>query len=131
MITRLGLTSFGIWALSIITHYVYATFWEKRTNMVEGYPLVVNPGSIGLAIGLAFVLLVAHYLSAVGRATSSDFSWAALAMVVTTFPMSIIYWIDGGWIIQAFVFALIILALEFHWPNWIWELRRRLKRESV
>ena len=129
----LGLTSYGVWMLSIIGHYVYATFWEERTNLVEGLPLVVNPGSIGLAIGLAVVFLIAHYLSVIGKATSSDFSWVALALVVTWWPMSIIYWVDGGWMFRAFIVALIVLALEFQWPNWIWEVRRRLRlrKQSV
>jgi hypothetical protein len=127
---RLVLISYGIWLLSVVVICVHIELGDWQSNLLPGYPLVVNAGSISLVLGLMFAFLVAQYLSAVGRATGSSFSWL-VAMLIISVPPSVLYWADIAWVVRAIVFLLVVLALEFYWPNWIWELRRRLSRKSV
>ncbi len=127
---RLRLFSWVVWLLGIVIG-TYGYFWYvgsgQPENLWPGLPLMVNWGSAIALAGLGFVLIVTHCLAAAGQATSEDFSMLCIFSIVSFF-MTLYYWTDTGiGVLQGLLVLLVILSLEFLYPNWVGSLALKVR----
>jgi hypothetical protein len=76
-----------------------------------------------LVSGMVVVFLITHYLCAAGQANRFDFGTLICLYIIFMFLGATVLVNPTAGIEELCIVVLIIFIVEYHRPNWIWELR--------